>query len=1002
MNEQLLQSIIRLYALLAGTDGILEIEKDRITKFLGHHLSGRTVDLFMEQLEAAIVLVEKNRNSEEWRLSELRNIATLVNKELRLDQKYYLFLELLELSAIDGKISKGEGFILQQLPEVFNLPKADVDVLKKFSLGRGIQDFDSPFALIINGEEIPEAKKAITWKKEGLSGFAVVLKLPSTEVYFVRYIGEANTTLNGQLVQNGMSLVWAAGATLRQNEVAPIFFTDIRERFSTPTSKTPISFEAENISFRFPNGNMGLHQLSLAEKGGRMVAIMGASGSGKSTLFNVLNGNDKPTTGRVIINGVDIHQNPKFIEGAIGYVHQDDLLNENLTVFQNLYFAGKFSFGNLEDSKIRELVDKTLISLGLYEARNRLVGSSLMKTISGGQRKRLSIGMELIRQPSILFVDEPTSGLSSRDSMRTMDLLKNLALDGKLVFVIIHQPSSEIFKMFDRLLVLDKDGYRVYYGNTLEAIPYVKQVAKLPLLMDQSAQPEEIFNILEAKVVSEMGEETDERKLSPQDWYQIFEEKTTKAVVETTTQPIPKTFHKPDFFVQIWLYLRRDFLAKIRDFQYLMINLFEAPILALALAVIVRYAPQEGYKIKPYIFYHNENIPAYFFMSVIVALFMGMSISAEEILKDRLLNKREKFLHLNRDSYLIAKILLLFGLTALHTLAFVAISDMVLEVNDIGKEFWLVMFSAGCSANLLGLVLSDTFKNAVTVYFLIPLLLIPQLVLGGVVIKFDRLNPIFGSSSKVPFVGEIMVSRWAYEAIMVGQFKNNEFQKLVYDIEQKRSICQYKRTYYLKELENILTSLANHPKDSIPGPELLKKRDVLENELKREGALFKVKQNSWHGLRDSLPLPKETYDNLMAKIGYFRHVYNQNYQKEERKMDSILKSFRPNHPNATTLFELRQISENEQVAELATNKSFERIALNEEGLIQKVDPVYQMPVPRHRFDFRTHFYAPYKHFLGQFWPTEVFNVAVIWMITLLTALVLRFRLLHQIVKGGQK
>lgn len=1001
MNEKLLKSIFRLYALLAGTDGLLEIEKVRIEKFLSHHLSGRSVAFYLEELYKAIALVETHREDENWRNQELHQIASLVNQELKLAQKFYLYLELIDLSALDGKISKGEEMILNQLPGIFNLASADTLILKKFALGQLIQDFDTQHTLLIFGKENVQPSKAIFWQKSDFSGMVVVLKLPEIGAYFVRYLGEEETTLNGQIMQSGMSLVWASGATLRQEGVEPIYFTDIRERFSSPTNKPSISFEAVDISFRFANGKIGLRPISLAEKGGRMVAIMGASGSGKSTLFNVLNGNEKPSTGQVLINGIDIHKNPTAIEGAIGYVHQDDLLNEYLTVFQNLYFAAKFSFGHLPDNEIKDLVDKTLKSLGLYEAKDNLVGSSLQKTISGGQRKRLSIGMELIRMPSILFVDEPTSGLSSRDSMRTMDLLKNLALDGKLMFVIIHQPSPEIFKMFDRLLILDQDGYSVYYGNTLEAIPYVRQTAQLPINPDQNPAPEEIFDILETKVVNEMGEETDERKLAPIDWYHQFLEKKVKASVEKTNQPIINPFKKPNFFQQIWLYLKRDFLSKIRDTQYLLINLLEAPVLALALALIVRYSPHEGYKIQPYLFFYNENIPAYFFMSVIVALFMGMSISAEEILKDRLLLKREKFLHLSRDSYLIAKVLLLFSMSAIHTLAFVIISDFVLEVNDIGFEFWLVMFSSACFANLLGLVLSDTFKNAVTVYFLIPLILIPQLVLGGIVIKFDRLNPLFGSSNKVPLVGEIMISRWAYEAIMVAQFKNNEFQKLVYNLEQQRSVCHYKRTYYLRELENILTSLVQFDKASGPDKELLGKRDVLIKELNSEGAIFKIKQNSWNGLQDSLPISKTVFNNVMDKIQYFRHIYNKNYQLQENKLDSLIQTYNTLHPEAKSIFDLKKISENEQVTDLATNKSFERIELDEDGLIQKVDPIYKFPVPNSYFEFRTHFYSPYKHFMGRFFPTEYFNVALIWFVAFFTSAALRFRWLRWIVRGGK-
>src|ERR1035438_8621145 len=122
------------------------------------------------------------------------------------------------------------------------------------------------------------------------------------------------------------------------------------------------------------------------------------------------------------------------------------------------------------------MVLNLLTDLGLYETRDLKVGSPLEKTISGGQRKRLNIALELIREPAVLFVDEPTSGLSSRDSENIMDLLKELALKGKLVFVVIHQPSSEIFKMFDKLMILDVGGYPIYYGNPVDAVIYFKTI----------------------------------------------------------------------------------------------------------------------------------------------------------------------------------------------------------------------------------------------------------------------------------------------------------------------------------------------------------------------------------------------------------------------------------------------------------------------------------------------------------------------------------------------
>jgi len=1001
MNEQLLRSIIRLYALLAGSDGLLPEEKNRIEQFLANHLSGRSVARFLEILDKWSENSQVEKENPAWLEQQLTRICQSVNKELLLAQKFYLFLELIELSAVDGVISSDERLILTTIPRLLHLSEKDVEILTRFATGTREEDFEGKCTLLISNKKNAAIKEVDYLEIKDVKGLIVVLKLPSVESYFVRVLGSGESYLNGQLMFGGMSRIWAPGTTFRQENSDPIYFNFIQERFSTPVDKPRISFEAKNLEYTFRDGKTGLQNVFVSEKGGRMVAIMGASGCGKSTLFNVLNGNEKPDKGTVLINGIDVHKEPVRLEGVIGYIPQDDLLNERLTVFQNIYFAARFSFGNWSEEQIVEISERTLHSLGLSETKDKEVGSPSKKTISGGQRKRLNIGLELIRQPSVLFVDEPTSGLSSGDSLRTMELLKNLTLSGKLVFVIIHQPSPEIFRMFDRLLVMDHGGNTIYYGNPLEAVPYFRKEAGLPLVQNPSevANSAEIFDIVETKLVSEMGTLIEERKFSSADWASRFKKNFPHSKIERVSEEVPHHIDKPGFFKQIQLYFQRDVLAKIRDQQYLIINLLEAPALALLLAVVVRYAPTEDFLDKPYHFSANENIPAYFFMAVIIALFMGLSVSAEEIIRDRLLLKREKFLHLNRDSYLIAKILLLFCLSAIHTLAFVGISDFVLEVNDIGTEFWLVLFSTSCCANLMGLVLSDTFKNAVVVYILIPLLLIPQLVLGGVVIQFDRLNPLFGNPSKVPLIGELMVSRWAYEALMVAQFKNNPFQQVTFEAEARKEEYHYKRTYYLKELNELLREL-HHLKsgDSLHSDNIRIKKQLLFQELSQEGANFKLPSETWEFVKGPHPYSEEKYQMVVERLKKFSHYYNAKYREEENILNQKLRSFEDPQSKSNRLADVKIASENEKVKEIVANDMMlqKKFEISKEGIFRKVKPIYNYPQPCQAFDFRTHFYAPVKQFCGYIFPTERFNMGMIWFFTLVTALILRFRLLRRL------
>ena len=320
-----------------------------------------------------------------------------------------------------------------------------------------------------------ESRHVKLTKFDGFSAPVKTMWLEKMNLVIFTYDGGDVVEYNGVPVVKGMYQVWDSSGILRNHRGKPLYYSTIMAQYRIRKKKNEIVFSGRNINFTYPNSNNGIHNFSFDLRNGELIAIMGGSGSGKTTLVSILNGNIKPTSGQITINGHSI-DDPET-KALIGFVPQDDLLIEELTVYQNLYYTAKLCFEGMTEEEIHVKVIKMLRDLGLEQAKDLKVGSPINKFISGGQRKRLNIALELIREPEVLFLDEPTSGLSSADTEMVIYLLKEQTYHGRLVITNIHQPSSDVYKLFDRLWMLDRGGYPIFDGNPIEAITYFKTAA---------------------------------------------------------------------------------------------------------------------------------------------------------------------------------------------------------------------------------------------------------------------------------------------------------------------------------------------------------------------------------------------------------------------------------------------------------------------------------------------------------------------------------------------
>ncbi len=1025
MSEEILKALMQLFAIITKQDdGVSEKERLFVENFLKTQLNTEMVASYMALYESFLGTKEQEQedDTKKKKLTSVKDsvktlsICKKINKTLTQKQKFVVLIRLFELIDTDTvaeTTANQRSEIINTVATVFNIEEFEFAQIERFCRTKDINLLIENPNILLVGNGIQKTENGAKVIANEIDSTIGILHILSEDMYFMRYLGTTNILLNGQPVSKNQVSLFAYGSTIKLPQGEPIYYSDVHTRFLSSLDIPKISFEAKELEYKFANGNIGLRNIQISEGPGHLIAIMGGSGAGKTTLLNVLAGLEKPTNGTITINGIDVVKNKKKIEGVIGFVAQDDILFEELTVFQNLFFNAKLCFKDYTEIQLTEAVHKTLKSLGLFEIRDIKVGNVLNKKISGGQRKRLNIALELIREPAIMFLDEPTSGLSSRDSENVLDLLKELTLKGKLIFVVIHQPSSDIYKMFDKVVILDVGGYQIYYGNPVEAVSYFKRITNQinaeegQCLSCGNVNPEQIFNTIDAKIVDEYGNITETRKISPKVWNNYFSEKIKIEKIEVVSDALPKSLSVPNILKQFIVFTKRDVLSKIGNTQYMLINLLEAPLLAFLLSFIIRYIDDP--KGDTYYFGTNENIPAYLFMSIIVALFMGLTISAEEIIRDAKIRKRETFLNLSRLGYITSKVFILFTISAIQTCLFVVIGNSILGISDMNFSYWVMLFSLSCTANMMGLNISNTFNSAVTIYILIPILLIPQMVLSGAIFSFDKLNKFVSNRDNVPIVADVMASRWAFEALAVKQYKDNKFQKMFYEYEKNESFHDFKSVYWAPKLDNKLDEarslFISAQSKEVTQPLIENCKKVIKAEF-----LSEIKANP------SLAFDASDLKNAFDKFDFrsleylkncvlvMKNYHSNKYNEVNSQKDELVSKYMDTQEHVALYNDTKKHYFNESLADLVKNqKSKNKIIEYKSKFVQLKDPVFlDATIQEFPLNYRTHLYAPKKHFFGKLWDTFNFNLCVIWLSTLLLGVSLYYDLFKKLLSSFDK
>ncbi len=1016
MRESVLLALIHIFAIVSTINpaGISsrgkKILRSYLRRYLNRELEEEYYSLFENNLEFysnELKSVDKAELSDDDSLIsfQITNICRQIKKGLFLEERMIVFLQLIEFAFEDGMITDQEKTIIDIVSRTFNISKKEYENATAFMIGRSYDEV-SPECILIIESDNPQHSGASIYKNyenwrhiriKGFKGHLVVLHIESTGTLLFTYDGPQVLYFKGRDIIACRPYLLDRGVNIKGQGIEPIYYSKIYKKFVSRKFPEKIYFEGHDIEFLFKNSENGIQKMNFKVESGNLIGIMGGSGVGKTTMLNLLHGKIAPSSGNLYINGYDINSDAEELKGLIGYVPQDDMLIEELTVYQNLYFNARLCFSDYNDEQIRNTVEKVLLDLDLYDIKDLQVGDMMNKKVSGGQRKRLNIGLELLREPVVLFIDEPTSGLSSFDSEKVMSLLRNQALSGKLVFAIIHQPSSDIIKMFDKLWLLDKGGYMIYDGDPVEALVYFKTETSQANAAESecpncgNVETDNILHIIEVKVIDNSGYPGKERQVSPREWYEKYKKKMMPVLTGKPQKTIipPSNFSVPKKIEQIKTFIRRNLTRKLADRQYMTINLLEAPLLAFILGYITKFSENGGYS-----FADNKNYPVFLFMAVIVALFIGLTVSAEEIFRDRKILEREKFLNLSRLSYLVSKINFLFALSAIQSLSFVIVANSILEVRGMLFQQWLILFSTACFGNLLGLNISAGMRTAVSIYILIPLILVPQLLLGGAMIRFDELHKSISRKIYVPVVGDIMVTRWAYEAMSVEQFKSNRFEKPFFHYDMEISQNDWYATFLLPALKvKINECLAAGQK-----PEYLEQAEdnfeKVNYHIDDLAEISGVNPGKWISDLNYQKFNESVGNQAKMYLDSLRTLFRLKSRQTSFKRDSLFKAI-AGKVGEDKFIEMRAKDYNENLANFVLNRlSTNKIYDADDRLIQKADPVFMLPGSKYG---RAHFFAPFKQIGNLKIGTLVFNVFVIWLMVFLLFVTLYYNILKRFI-----
>ena len=475
---------------------------------------------------------------------------------------------------------------------------------------------------------------------------------------------------------------------------------------------------------------------------GELIGVIGSSGAGKSTLLNAISGNAQPDGGSVTYNGLDLIRHRNVLKNSIGFVPQKDIMHEKLTVESMLNAAARLRLrDNVSAEDRKKRVDQVITQLGLTQQRK-----TPLTRVSGGQKKRASIGIEMLSDPDLFFLDEPTSGLDPGTEKNLMITLRQLAQQGKSVVLITH--STLALPMCDKIIIVGRDGKMTYFGEPRGALSFfgVQEFGDIFDLITEAADADQWKNRFN-QTRTDVDPASVTMTLSSADKQEEKEDKTTPTQFSPVRQLVTLT--------------TRYFKLILRDPVWLLCMLLVIP---LAAAAIMSLMSNDSTLVHYTATYKVE------FALICIAAFAGLMTSYNEICKEREVMEREASANLHFSSYILSKVVVLSCISLAQSLMmtagfFICVGDpgtsqFLPSFMEIGFTTFLTTLAAAC----MGLLVSAAFKTGEAATQPLIIVLIMQVVFSGAIMEL---------SGATRFLANFIFAFWGTNALAASTGLNN-------------------------------------------------------------------------------------------------------------------------------------------------------------------------------------------------------------------------------------